>query len=156
MTLILLCVFVVRCAPVNFYSDAALTKKTGLKFFTVKPYVQIEREAETGGIIKMTVLYLPDLSDPQYLSIKSGPGSAKADIKLSDGIVTTFGFESDKILPESIESIAKLISGSAGAIEDLSSLKGQPGLKASTNRVSLYEVVIKDGKTSLIEVSPDK
>jgi hypothetical protein len=144
------------CTPVRFYSDQNLTKRTGLKFYPVKPFIQFEREAETGRIVKSTLLYLPDLSNPQYMEVKSGPGSAKADIKLSDGVLTTFGFESDQILPQSVEALAALISKTAAAAEDISGLKGSPTIKASPNTVELYEVVITGEKTTLREVITGK
>jgi hypothetical protein len=32
------------CASVKFYSNSELTKKSGLKYYTVKPVLQVERE----------------------------------------------------------------------------------------------------------------
>jgi hypothetical protein len=157
-SLLIICsvIMLTCCTPVRFYSDEGLTKKTGLKFYPVKPFIQLEREAETGRIVKSTLLYLPDLASPQYMEVKSGPGAAKADIKLSDGVLTTFGFESDQILPQSVEALAALVSKAAAAAEDISGLKAAPGLKATANTVELYEVVITGDKTTLREVSPVK
>jgi hypothetical protein len=144
------------CTPVRFYSDADLTKKTGLKFYPVRPFMQIERETETGRIVKATLLYLPDLSNPQYMAIKSGPGAAKADLKLADGILTNFGFEYEQILPESLESLATLVSKTAAAAEDISGMKANPALKSAPNIVELYEVIMTGEKTTFREVTPVK
>lgn len=144
------------CTPVRFYSDPGLSKQTGLKFYTVKPYLQVEREPESGRIVKSTVLYLPDLANPQYMAVKNGPGAAKVDLKLSDGILNTFGYEYEQMLPETVESLASLLSKSAGAIEDLNNLKSIPGLKATPNTIELYEIVITNEKTFFKEVTPIK
>lgn len=154
MLIIFSFVLLASCTPVRFYSDANLTKKTGLKFYPVKPFIQLERETETGRVVKSTLLYLPDLSNPQYMAINSGPGAAKADLKLADGMLATFGFESEEILPKSMEALAALISKTAAAAEDLGGLKGAPALKATPNSVELYEIVFTGEKTTLREVVP--
>ena len=141
------------CSPVKFFSDQGLTKKSGLKFYTVKPYLQVEREPGSGRIIKSSVIYLPDLANPQYLEFRSGPGAAKTDIKLSDGMLTSFGFESARILPETIESLSTLISKTVGTVADINAMKGIPALSAS-NTAELYEIIMTDGKTILREVVP--
>jgi hypothetical protein len=53
------------CAPVQFYSNKSLTEKTGLKYYTVKPFLHVERDPETNRVVKATVIYLPDLANPQ-------------------------------------------------------------------------------------------
>lgn len=142
-----------NCTPVKFYSDPGLTKATGLKLYTAKPFLLAEREAESGRLVKSTVIYLPDLSHPQYMAVKNAPGSSKTDLKLSDGILTAFGFEYEQMLLESVEAIAALLSKTAGAVEDLNGLKGTNGLKASANTVQLYEIVIEPERTWLREIT---
>ena len=144
------------CTPVKIYSDPGMTRETGLKYFTVKPFLQVERDPESKRIIKSVVLYLPDLANPQYMAIKKGPGSSKVDLKLADGSISTFGFTSDAKTEEYMEALASVLSKGAGAIEDLSSLKS-PQLSASTsNSVELYEIVITDTETILREVKFDE
>lgn len=141
------------CTPVKFYSDPELTKPTGLKLYTAKPFLLAEHEAESGRLIKSTVIYLPDLSNPQYMAVKNAPGASKTDLKLNDGILTSFGFEYEQMLPESIEAVSALLSKTAGAVEDLNGLKGPDGLRATANTVQLYEVVIEPGRTWLREIA---
>lgn len=143
----------VNCTPVKFYSDSELKKPTGLKIYTAKPFLLAERESESGRLVKSTVIYLPDLSHPQYMAVKNAPGSSKTDLKLSDGILTAFGFEYEQLLPESIEAVAALLSKTAGAVEDLNGLKGTNGLKAAANTVQLYEIVIEPERTWLKEIT---
>ena len=58
------------CAPVQFYSNKGLTEKTGLKYYTVKPFLHVERDSETNRIVKAAIIYLPDLANPQYMVIR--------------------------------------------------------------------------------------
>ena len=62
------------CAPVKFYSNPGLTENSGLKYHTVKPYLQVEKDPLNNSIVKATVIYLPDLANPQYMIIKDGFG----------------------------------------------------------------------------------
>lgn len=139
------------CSPVRFYSDPQLTRKTGLKFYSVKPFLLAEKDPEAGRIIKSSVICLPDLSNPMYMEIKSTPGASKTDLKLDEGMLTSFGLDYEQLLPETIESVAALISKTAGAAEDLNMLKGP----ASTpNTIVLYEIVMTPEGTFLKEIQP--
>jgi hypothetical protein len=140
------------CTSVKFYSDAALTKKSGLKYYTVKPYLQVERETVNNSIVKATILYLPDLENPQYIAMKDGLGSKKLDLKLSDGAITTFGMETDPKIAESIAALAALVSKTTTAITDLSTLKGIPGAAAPATVTELYNIIMTDGVTSVKKI----
>lgn len=136
------------CAPVKFYSGSGLTQNTGLKYYTVKPYIQVERELTGGNIVKATVVYLPDLVNPQYIVIKDGLGSRKVDIKLSEGAISTLGVATDPKIAESVDALAALISKSSAAIADLATLKGIPAAAAPATVTELYEVFMgPDGTT---------
>jgi hypothetical protein len=144
------------CSPVKIYSDPGLTKTTGLKFYTVKPFLQVERDIESSRVVKAIILYLPDLSNPQYLAIKDGPGSRKVDLKLTEGTINTFGFTSDSQISESVEALAALLSKGSDAIADLSSLKDPLAIKAVSNTIELYEIVIESNGTTLREIKINK
>jgi hypothetical protein len=145
-------ILLTSCAPVKFYSDSALTKKSGLKYYTAKPYLQVEKEISTGNVVKSTVIYLPDLSEPVYLVIKDGVGSRKVDVKITDGTITTLGVASDPKVSETVESLAALISKTTSAVTDLVSLKGLPPASVASNVTELYEVLITQDGTSLRKV----
>lgn len=152
-TLVLLSVLeITGCSPVQFYSDSELTHKSGLKYYTVKPYLMVEREISGNNIVKATVVYLTDLENPQYVVLKDGLGSRKVDLKLSDGAITSFGLSTDPLIAESVEALSALISKSASAIDDLSTLKGVPPGAASSTITELYEVIMSDGKTSVRKI----
>jgi hypothetical protein len=137
------------CTPVKFYSNAELTKKSGLKYYPVKPYLQVERETVNNTIVKAMILYLPDLENPQFIALNDGLGSKKLDLKLTDGSINTFGMESDPKIAETITAFSALLSKTATAITDLSTLKGVPPTAAPTTITELYDIIMTNGLTSV-------
>ncbi len=144
--------YLTGCTSVKFYSNSELTEPTGIKYYTVKPYLLVEKDPVNNSIVKVTVLYLPDLEKPQYMVIKDGLGSKKADLKLSDGSISTFGLTTDSNFAESIEALTGLISGGASTLADLSALKNVPHAAAPSNLTELYEVLMSDGITTVKKI----
>jgi hypothetical protein len=140
------------CTSVQFYSNPELTKKSGLKYYTVKPFLQIERETVNNTIVKATILYLPDLENPQYIAIKDGLGSKKLDLKLADGVITAFGMETEPEIAESVTALTALVSEAATAITDLSTLKGIPGAAVPATITELYDIIMTNGLTSVKKI----
>ena len=141
------------CVPVQFYSNKGLTEKTGLKYYTVKPFLHIERDMETNRIVKATVIYLPDLSNPQYMVIRDGLNSRKLNLKLTDGTINTFGYSSTGKVSESVDALAALITKGTDALTDLNALKNLQAVKAASNTVELYEIIFGAEKTTLRQVT---
>jgi hypothetical protein len=140
------------CAPVQIYSNNSLTSRTGLKYYTVKPFLNVEREAGTNRIVKATVVYLPDLANPQYMVMHDGLNSRKVNLKFTDGAINTFGYTSTSKVPESVDALAAMITKSTDAITELKSANGLQPSKAPSNTVELYEIVIGAEKTTLRKV----
>lgn len=140
------------CSPVSFYSNADLTKKAGFRYYTVKPYLQVERDQATNNIVKATVLYLPDLENPQYVAIKDGLGSRKLDLKLTDGTITTLGLDTDPLIAETLTAVGNIVSRTADAVTDLSNLKGLPPAAASSTVTELYDIVMTNGITTVKKI----
>ena len=140
------------CTPVKFYSDSGLSESTGLKYYTVKPYLQVEKDAVSNNVNKTTVLYMPDLENPQFLAVRDGLGSGKADLKLAEGSISTFSLTTESEISKSVEALATLISKGSASLEDLSKLKGPfPGASSSII-TELYEVLMIDGVTTLKKI----
>ena len=137
------------CTTVKFYSNAELTKKSGFKYYTVKPYLQVERDPVNNSIIKATILYLPDLENPQFIELKDGLGSKKLDLKLTDGTINTFGLETDPKIAETIAALTALVTKTATAISDLSTLKAVPPNAAPSTVTELYDIIMTNGLTSV-------
>ena len=140
------------CAPVKFYSNQGLTEKSGLKYYTAKPYLQVEKDPVNNSVVKATVIYLPDLANPQYLVVKDGLGSRKVDLKLTDGSINTLGVATDTKIAETIDALAALISKSSAAITDLSALKGILPAATPATITELYEVFMGTDGTTLKRV----
>lgn len=140
------------CAPVQIYSNKSLTEKTGLKYYTVKPFLHVERETETNRIVKATVIYLPDLANPQYMVIRDGLNSRKINLKFTDGAINTFGYSSTGKVSESVDALASIITKGTDALTDLKALNGLQPVKSASNKVELYEIIFSADKTTLREV----
>jgi hypothetical protein len=155
--LVSLTVFVLSgCAPVKIYSDKGLTEKTGLKYYTVKPFLHVERDPETSRIVKSNVIYLPDLANPHYLVIREGVNSRKINLKFKDGAITDFGYSSTGKVGESVDALAAMLTKSTDALTELNTLKTLQSAKTSSNTVELYEIIIGPDRTSLREVTVGK
>jgi hypothetical protein len=141
------------CAPVQIYSNTGLTEKTGLKYYTVKPFLHVEREAETNRIVKATVIYLPDLANPQYMVIRDGLNSRRINLKFTDGSINTFGYSSTGKVGESVDALAAMISKGTDVLTDLNATKSLQAVKASSNTVELYEIIFAAEKTTLRQVT---
>jgi hypothetical protein len=135
------------CSPVKFYSNSGLSEKTGLKYYTEKPFLLVERNSVDGRISKATIIYLPDLANPQYMVINGGPGSGRVEIKLKDGSISSLGMSSDSKIARTTEALAELVSEGTDAITDLKALKSMPPAGASVTSVELYEIVVGSGGT---------
>ena len=145
-------ILLTRCAPVSFYSDSALTEKAGLKYYTKKPYLLVERNPESNQINNAMVIYLPDLANPQYMVINGGLGSRKVELELSEASLKTFGSTSDTEIDETATALAGLISKGAGTITDLATLRNPPGVIAPVVIVELYEILISVTGTTVRKV----
>jgi hypothetical protein len=89
----LVILFLAGCTPVKFYSNSDLTEKSGIKYYTVKPFLLVERDLANSHVTKATVIYLPDLINPQFMVMKFALGTRKLDFKKTDGTINTFGMD---------------------------------------------------------------
>jgi hypothetical protein len=105
------------CATVKIYSDAGLKNETGIRFYTLKPYLLVEYLAEKDKTVKTSVVYLPDLSDPQFMVLKPGVGSSELKMAFKNSALESYGVAVDSQLPESMEAFAAMLSKSAYAAQ---------------------------------------
>jgi len=143
------------CATVKVYSDAGLKNETGLRCYTLKPYLLVEYQAENDNTVKTTVVYLPDMANPQYMRVKSGLGSGELKMTFDDGALTSYGVVTDSRIPELLEAFASMLSKSAYAAETFSrpekpeSRNEEPGTS-----FRLFEIISNQSGTVLREVLP--
>lgn len=153
LILTLLACILSGCASVRFYSKSDLSGKTGLRFYTVKPYLLIELHAEKDNTVKTSVVYLPDLANPQYIVLKNGIGSNELKLAFTNSSLNSYGLISESQIPETINAIAGLVSKSSDAVKQFY----QPGNNAnqppSDDSFKLFEIVIGTDGTILKEVT---
>lgn len=142
------------CATVKVYSDEGLKNETGLRFYTLKPYLLVEYLAEKDNTVKSTVVYLPDLFDPQYMVLKSGIGSSELKMSFTNSALESYGVVTDSNIPESMEAFAAMLSKTAYAAQAMNSVNpsvednsAEPGLS-----FRLFEIIPGQSGTTLREV----
>jgi hypothetical protein len=140
------------CASVKIYSNSELTTETGLKFYSVKPYLLVEMNQDKETVSKTTIIYLPDVQNPQYLVLKPGFGSNELKLSFTNGSLSSYGVLSESQVTETINALATLASKSGYAVNAFTrtdpvtqATSGNPGFR-------LYEIVIGTTGTSLKEV----
>lgn len=141
------------CASVKIYSKPDLTGETGLKFYTVKPYLLVELNGEKDNLVKTSVVYLPDLANPQYLVLKPGIGSNELKLGFTNSSLSSYGLLSESQISETINAIAGLASKSGYAANAFGQAPVIPKQSSSDANFKLYEIVIGVGGTSLKEVT---
>lgn len=146
------------CATVKIYSDAGLKNETGLRFYTLKPYLLVEYLAEKDKTVKTSVIYLPDLSDPQFMVLKPGVGSSELKMAFKNSALESYGVATDSQLPESMEAFAAMLSKSAYAAQ---AFEGAPPYASSEEgelppdpgaAFRLFEIITGPSGSTLKEV----
>jgi hypothetical protein len=141
------------CATVKVYSDAGLKNETGLRFYTLKPYLLVELLGEKDNTVKTTVVFLPDLSDPQFMVLKPGIGSSELKMAFKNSALESYGVATDSQLPESMAAFADILSKSAYAAQNFTGTRPntEPG-QQQTIPFRLFEIIITPSGTELKEV----
>ncbi len=139
------------CAGVKIYSDAKLSKsdRTGLRFYSVKPYLLVERNSEKDKPIKTSIVYLPDSTNPQYIVLKPGLGANELKLAFTNSSLISYGLTTDTQIPETINALAGMISKSSDAIKNLAALQNIPQEPLQDVRFELYEIEIGPNGTLL-------
>lgn len=117
------------CSRLSFYPDPEMTNEVGLKAYYPKPYVLVARDG-TAKVTSVSVVYLPDLEHPVYAKAHSGYGSANLTLALSNGVITSFGQQTDTKIPETVTSLAGLDTALATAVKtraEAANLRKQSG-----------------------------
>jgi len=143
------------CATVKFYSDPDLKNKTGLRYYTLKPYLLVEYRAEKDNTVKTSVVYLPDLANPQYLEFKTGIGSNDIKLTFTNSSLTSYGVVSESMFSETLEAVASMLSKSAYAAQAFTG-KGMSDTDESGTHFKLYEIIPGRDETTIKEIIPLK
>lgn len=152
---IILCaasVFFNGCASVQFYSDSGLTQKTGLKVCPAKPYLLVEYNPGKDKTPKTTLLWLPDMANPQYVKLTSGFGSNEMKLAFKNGCLDTYGITTDTKIPESINALAYLMSKTADVAANFAAPPVPAQEEDSVASFELYEIFIEKERPVLRRV----
>ena len=144
-----------NCSSVKFYSDPDLKKETGLRYYTLKPYLLVEYKAEEGNTVKTTVVYLPDLANPQYVRAKTGIGRKELKLTFTNSTLESYGVVSESQFPETLDALASILSKSAYATQAFTG-KETTGTDVSATYFRLYEIIPSPDGTTLKEIVPGK
>jgi hypothetical protein len=124
------------CANVTFHPAVAngmapnLSKQTGLKYYTAKPYLLVGPTGNKDAPFKAEIISLPDLENPTYAVYHPGWGQHIFSLAVSsNGNLSSYGQTADSKIPETIAAVGSLMSG-GGALA--TAVKGL--LAASTPR----------------------
>jgi hypothetical protein len=149
------------CAHTSFYSDPELKQETGFRYYTAKPYVLVSHTGATEKPTEVSIVYLPDMEHPQFAVSKAGWGSSEFSISVSNGIATEVGQKMNSMGPETLAalggiatSIGDLAKALAEAARTRRATEGTEPLQPETPAPTfeLYEVRLKNGKTTLVRV----
>jgi hypothetical protein len=111
--------FLSGCARVDFYAGEGLNKKTGLRYYIAKPYLLVTRTGAKDKPLDVSIVYLPNLEDPQYAVYHPGWGSHQFSISVSNGILTSYGQTADSKIPETVSALGSLASSAGGASKSI-------------------------------------
>jgi hypothetical protein len=144
------------CATVKIYSDAGLTKETGLRFYTLKPYLLVEYQAQKDNTVRTSIVYLPDLSTPQFAKLRPGIGSSELKMTFSNSALESYGVATDSKLPESMAAFADILSKSAYAVQNFTGTRppAEAGQEQMAKPFRLFEIILSPAGTTLKEVTP--
>ena len=146
-------ILITGCATVKVYSDPELKNETGLRSYTLKPYLLVEYLAEKDNTVKTTVVYLPDLANPQYMVLKPGIGSGELKMSFNNSALESYGVVTDSQLPESLEAFAAMLSKTAYAAQTFTGPESPGTLNLEPGTCfRLFEILHTSSGTVLREV----
>jgi hypothetical protein len=135
------------CAGVKIYSNAELTKTSAIRFHYPKPYLLVEKNANANGGKKVSIVYLPDLSESFYAKTKMGLGQSDLKMVFENGSLASYGIGTDAKIPESLAALSTTLSNSLSQLPKLTTAE-----KTNTSaelEFELYALTLVDGKLVL-------
>ncbi|TWT88050.1 hypothetical protein [Neorhodopirellula pilleata] len=114
------------CTPKVIVRKSPTDQDRGVRYYRPKPYLKIEpaevavnktQSSLVPGLVRISLVYMPDFSEEYSISVRSGCGIADVGIKLEDGWnLTEISQELDSQTDENVEAIGSLLSAAGGLI----------------------------------------
>lgn len=109
------------CGHLSF-KDAGGTE-IGVPIYKPKPYLLVVRNATKDDTNTAEIVYLPDLSSPIWVRPIPGWGSADLSLNVTNGMMTSFGQNTDPKIADLLNAVGGLATSYAGARKTLSEIK---------------------------------
>ncbi len=116
----------IGCTPKVLVRKSPDDHDRGIRYYRPKPYLKIEpaeiavskTESKIApGLVRISLVYLPDFSEEYSISVRSGLGIADVGIKLEDGWnLTEISQELDSQTDENVKAMGSLLSAAGGLI----------------------------------------
>lgn len=106
------------CAQVEVYTDSKLNRdsKTGIPFYSPKPYLLVVRTGAKDKPIEASVIYLPNIAQPLYAKLSPGIwGSSDLSVSFANGILTSVNQKVQPLPSELVTAFAGMPAQLAGA-----------------------------------------
>lgn len=114
------------CTPKVIVRKSPTDQDRGIRYYRPKPYLKIEpaevvvnksQSSLVPGLVRISLVYMPDFSEEYSINVRSGCGIADVGIKLEDGWnLTEISQELDSQTDENVEAIGSLLSAAGGLI----------------------------------------
>lgn len=146
----------IGCAPRVLVKANPTARDQGIRYYRPKPFLKVEpaeivvdknRSEIIPGMVRVSLVYLPDFSQEYSIDVRPGLGIAHVDIKLEDGWnLTEIGQNLDSQTDENLKAIGSIL-GAAGEIVPTASQPAEGPqqsftVKASNVPIGLYESMI--------------
>ena len=126
------------CANVTFHpglpngTDPDVNRRTGLKYYTAKPYLLVGPTGNKDAPMKAEIISLPDLEHPTYAIFHPGWGQHIFSLAVaSNGNLSSYGQTADSKIPETISAVGSLMSGGGALATAVKALLTPSGPKDS-------------------------
>ncbi len=152
---------VTSCSSIKFYNSHH--DEVGLKYFYPKPYILVQHNVSKDTPVKISLIYLPNLQDSQFVKVRNGIGTNQIEIDITNGILTKISSTADSKTPETITALGSLATALASFIKPTSASPTPSSASASPTPATavtapppfeLYEVVFDGTCTKLYKVNP--
>lgn len=148
--MVIIIVMTTSCAKIEISAtkDFSDDKRQGIKYYNAKPYLMVEYNPAKDVAMKSSIIYLPDLENPQYVRVRPGFGSADLQLTLENGILVSYGGVIDSKIPETISAGSELITAATGVFKQGADLEA---MNTAKDLISKTLSSLKENKETAVK-----